>query len=108
MINNQHSRFVSLLIGTGTGTQGKPKPLTVGDKKNNENNMKNYTLFLIYAIGRDQLGFWVKMEYDLAFEQVNKCYPAFKKWEKRQTDKTDLYNMVERFLFNAMPEEVKI
>ena len=70
--------------------------------------MKQYTLFLIYAIGRDELDFWKKMEYDLAFEQVQKAYKEFLKWEKHQPKKQDLYGLVHQFIRGQMSDDIKI
>lgn len=67
--------------------------------------MKNYTLFLIYAIGRDHFDFWTKMAYDEAFEEVQKSYEVFKKWDN---DQGDMYSKVTTFLQLHLPAEIKI
>lgn len=72
--------------------------------------MKELTLFLIYAIGRNELDFWTQMEYSEAWEQVNLCWNDFAKWKAHQTKemKADHENLVRRYMFSHVPDEVKI
>ncbi len=81
--------------------------------------MKNFILFLIYAVRRDEIDFWTKMSYDDVFPQICNCYDAYIKWKaKLKGYKNDQHSMqllqlteteiVRYFLIHAMPENIKI
>ncbi len=70
--------------------------------------MKQLTLFFIYAIGRDYLDFWTRMDYDKAHEQVNLAYADYRKKFKHTKDKELLYDAVKYYLMNHLPDHIKI
>ncbi len=44
---------------------------------------KAYWILLMYAIGRDELGYWEKMGYDSAYGEIEGLYSNFNTFHKQ-------------------------
>lgn len=68
---------------------------------------KTYWVLLMYGIGRDELDFWSRMEYDLAYQEIIQLWKPFLKFHKERLTE-DYYSVVLGYLRNHIPNTTKI